>query len=65
MFPEPKGMNMTELLLVSVGSACWLGAATLVGYHFLKRRSRESEAFVRTSAEDAMRIKAKHYRKNN
>ncbi|MCX6817877.1 MAG: hypothetical protein NTU57_03390 [Candidatus Aenigmarchaeota archaeon] len=56
---------MTELLLVSVGSACWLGAATLVGYHFLKRRSRESEAFVRTSAEDAMRIKAKHYRKNN
>ncbi|MFH1237301.1 MAG: hypothetical protein V1648_02755 [Candidatus Aenigmatarchaeota archaeon] len=58
-------MNMMELLLVSVGSACWLGAATLVGYHFLKRRSRESEAFVRTSAEDAMRIKAKQYRKNN
>ncbi len=51
---------MNEILIFSLGVAGFL-AIMLIGYEFLKKKTKENEVFARNHVEDAMRIKAKQY----
>jgi len=56
---------MIEIIIASIGIASGFLAVVMIGYVFLKKYKSEHETFKRKHAEDAMRIKAKHYRKTN
>jgi hypothetical protein len=64
MFPVLRDMNMNaiDVSVAYAGIVALFIASILIGHEILKKNKTENEAFERGHAEDAMRIKAKHYR---